>query len=536
MHRKSLRIAVICLIAALALAACGHDAGEGKAIAHAVDAMPVRLDPAVAESPSELLAVNNVFEGLVRQVTDEGGGARIVPGAAESWDISPDGKVYTFRLRRNTHWRLHGRAADVLGKEARDAFNTFVTADDFVFGLRRAIDPATKAVGAATLYPIANAREIHAGSLPPERLGVKAVDAFTLEITLTRPNAMFLYALTQSAAMPCNQEYFEAAKGRYGLESKYILCNGPFYIYRMDATTRLRRNESYAGEWRVSPAAVDLRAIAEPAERLRRLGAENGVDTAIVPEAMAANRPESSVLLQNGTVSLLFNCASPSLSDVKLRVAMCAALDPEALGLARPLPGLLPENVRMGRQRLADLAPPQPGIAHDPERARNLVLELKEAAEPLRLICAPAHERIMRRALQQWQSLFGLRLRAGIEPLEPEELQERLRRGEYDVAIAELRSSSSFALQAMQDHAGAGNPMRYASDTLQEILRGAAQQQESAEAARAIRQAEAHMLQNGAAYPLMPAASRLLLANGVEGLDVSPAGDQIFFGRARKVG
>jgi len=154
---------------------------------------------------------------------------------------------------------------------------------------------------------------------------------------------------------------------------------------------------------------------------------------------------------------------------------------------------------------------------------------------PLRLICAPAHEQILRRALQQWQSLFGLRLRAGIEPLEPEELWERLRRGEYDIAIAELRASSSFALQAMQDYAaGAGNPMRYASDTLREILRGAAQMEDPAEAARAIRQAEAHLLQNGAVYPLMPAAGRLLLAPGVEGLDVSPTGDQIFFGRTKK--
>jgi len=184
---------------------------------------------------------------------------------------------------------------------------------------------------------------------------------------------------------------------------------------------------------------------------------------------------------------------------------------------------------------LGDLAPPQPGVAHEPARARALVLKMEEAEATLRLICSPAHERILRRALQQWQSLFGLRLHADVEPLEPEALEERIARGEYDIAIARLQASSSFALQAMQEFAAAGNSMRYTSDTLDELLRGAAQMADPAEAARAIRQAEAHMLQNGAVYPLMPAASRLLLAPGVEGLGVSPVGDQIFFGRARRV-
>ena len=531
------------LLAALmliSLAACGKESGTGAVIAYAIDAAPVRLDPAIAESASELIIIGNTFEGLVRQTIDETGAARIVPGAAESWEVSSDGRVYTFHLRSNTHWRLHADAKKVLdGKEAVDAFDTYVTAGDFIFGLRRALNPLTKSTSAAALYPIEHAREIHAGELPIDRLGVREINPLTLEITLAQPNDMFLYALTQSAAMPCNQAYFEATKGRYGLGAEYLLCNGPFFVqWSGDTLQRLRRNESYAGERAVLPSAVELRVFEDYAERLQKLGAEAGLDIAAVPTDVISagldfSPEELGPQLQNGTISLLFNCSR--LSDVNVRTAMCAALSYEALELA-PL-GVLPEHVQVGGRRLTELAPLQTGIAHNPDRARKLLLEAENSTAPLALICAPEHEQILRKALQQWQSLFGLRLNANIEALEAEELAPRLRQGEYDVAIAALRASSSSALQTMQEFAspGAGNPMRYQSDILDGLLQGAAQMGSAAEAAKAVRQAEAHLLQNGAVYPLMPSAGRLVMVEGVAGLEISPVGDQVFFGRVTKL-
>ena len=537
------------LLAALmifSLAACKEETGEGAVISYAIDAAPERLDPAIAESTSELMIIGNAFEGLVRQIIDETGSARIAPGAAESWDISPDGRVYTFHLRNNTHWRLHADARKILGsKDAAEAFDTYVTAGDFIFGLRRALNPATNSSGATILYPIENAREIHAGELPPDRLGVKEINPLMLEITLAQPNDMFLYALTQSAAMPCNRAYFEATKGRYGLGAEYLLCNGPFFVqWTGDTLQRLRRNESYAGERAVLPSAVELRVFEDYAERLQKLGAEAGLDIAAVPAGVISagldfSPEELGPQLQNGTISLLFNCSR--LSDVNIRTAMCAALSYEALELA-PL-GVLPEHVQVGGRQLNELAPVQPGIAHNPDRARKLLLEAETSAAqpalvaPLALICAPEHEQLFKNALQKWQSLFGLRLNANIEALEADELASRLRQGEYDAAIAELRASSSSALQTMQEFAspGAGNPMRYQSDILNELLQGAAQMGSAAEAAKAIRQAEAHLLQNGAVYPLMPSSGRLVMVEGVNGLEISPVGDQVFFGRVTKI-
>ena len=530
----------------LSLAACKKESGAGAVIAYAIDAAPVRLDPAIAESACELMIIGNAFEGLVRQIIDADGSARIAPGVAESWEISPDGRVYTFHLRNNTHWRLHADADEVLdGDKAVKAFDTYVTAGDFVFGLRHTLNPATNSTGAAALYPIEHAREVHAGEMPPDRLGVREINPLTLEITLAQPNDMFLYALTQSAAMPCNQAYFEATKGRYGLGAEYLLCNGPFFVqWTGETLQRMRRSESYAGERSVLPSAVELKVVEDYVERLQELGTESGLDIAAVPAGVVSAdlgfSPEelrgAGPQLQNGTISMLFNCSR--LSDVNIRTAMCAALSYEALGLA-PL-GILPEHVQVGGRQLGELAPLQPGIAHNPERARKLLLEAETStahSAPLALICAPEHEQILRKALQQWQSLFGLRLNAKIEALEAEELASRLRQGEYDVAIAALRASSSSALQTMQEFAmpGAGNPMRYQSDILNGLLQGAAQMGSAAGAAKAIRQAEAHLLQNGAVYPLAPAAGRLVTVEGLEGLEISPVGDQVFFGRVTKI-
>ena len=524
----------------LAMAGCNKDDGSGKVINFPVEEAPRSLDPAIARSASELLVVNNCFEGLVRQDAD----GTLVPGAAQSWEISPDGLTYTFHLREDNHWRLHADAKKLLGEEERDAFDTQVTAEDFRFGLMRALAPITASQSADALYAIKNAKAVHEGIAIPEDLGVEAWDRFTVVITLERPNATFLYTLTQSAAMPCSQAYFEATKGRYGLAPRYLLCNGPFYLSTMgDALVQLRKNDGYKKDWAVGPSLVNLRVQPSLETRLQYLGADGGYDAVPVPAALLAEGEADayeSILLQNAALSLLFNCDNAPLDNAKLRTALCAALDPAALGLESP-GMLLTEGVRVGGGQYRTLAGPPKGISHDMNRARKLLneCELEGGKLQLTLLCAPAHDTLLRRALQQWQSLFGLALEVQIETAEPEELLGRLRQGDYDIAVAALPMGSSFALEALRwlaESGSAGNWMRYSSKTLDTLLQGAAQTEDDQACARACLQAEEHLLQNGVVYPLMPLASRLLLAPGVQDLAVSPAGDQIYFGYAKKLG
>jgi ABC-type oligopeptide transport system substrate-binding subunit len=103
------------------------------------------------------------------------------------------------------------------------------------------------------------------------------------------------------------------------------------------------------------------------------------------------------------------------------------------------------------------------------------------------------------------------------------------------MALAPLKGGSSYALNFLQELAGSEsgeNRMRYRSKTFDSLLADAAQKNDAKQVAQGCLQAENHLLQNGVAYPLLAQTSRLLLAPGVSGLMVSPAGDQICFVRA----
>ena len=130
------------------------------------------LDPHKTSTVYEAHILRDMFLGLVT----EDAMSEVIPGAAESWTVSDDGLVYTFKLRQGATW----------------SDGSPVTADDFVFAFQRLQDPATAAEYASMLQKVKNAKEVNAGKAKPEDLGVNAIDANTLEITLIAPTAYFL--------------------------------------------------------------------------------------------------------------------------------------------------------------------------------------------------------------------------------------------------------------------------------------------------------------------------------------------------------
>jgi len=152
-------------------------------------AEPESLDPHKTSTVYEAHVLRDLFLGLVT----EDAKSEVIPGAAESWTVSDDGTVYTFKLRQGATW----------------SDGSPVTADDFVFAFQRLQDPKTAAEYASMLQKVKNAKEVNAGKMKPEELGVKAIDANTLEITLVAPTPYFLEVLTHQSTYPVSKAAIE---------------------------------------------------------------------------------------------------------------------------------------------------------------------------------------------------------------------------------------------------------------------------------------------------------------------------------------
>src|SRR5215207_5225172 len=149
------------LIAGFAMILLGLGAASAEVVYNRGNsADPESLDPHKTSTVYEAHILRDIFEGLVMQDSK----SDLIPGAAESWTLSDDGKTYTFKIRADAVW----------------SNGDPVTAEDFVYSFRRLEDPATGAEYASMLYVIKNGEAVNTGAMKPEEIGVKAIDATTL--------------------------------------------------------------------------------------------------------------------------------------------------------------------------------------------------------------------------------------------------------------------------------------------------------------------------------------------------------------------
>lgn len=236
---KRKKIAAVCtaLLLLFSVTGCGGS-HKNENIYFELNDLPETLDPQTASTDSELLIVKNLYEGLLRKTAD----GKIVGGVAEDYTV--DGLTYTFHLRKDAHW--------FTGED--------LTAEDFVFGLKRALDPATESPFAERLWAVG---------------GVDAVDPHTLVIRLNDTDEQFPETLTTSVCMPCQEKFFRDAGGKYGLSKEDVLCNGSYYLSKWDRENfgvRLYRNAEYSGKVPAENAAVFFSHSTEttPLERLQK--------------------------------------------------------------------------------------------------------------------------------------------------------------------------------------------------------------------------------------------------------------------------
>ena len=307
----------------------------------------------------------NIFDRLVESETTGPGQSALVPGLAESWEVSPDGLTYTFHLREGV--KFHDGAV--------------LTADDVVYTFDRMLNPATKALNTDILTFIAGSQERMDGKADSVS-GLKAVDDRTVQITLTQPYAAFLALLASPGASIYERAFTEKAGDQFGLTPETTNGTGPFILtdYTLNDSETLEANENY---WRGRPKLDKLLIrVVSDSETLRMLFESDEIDVfdldyapTQTPYFFGSDQWKDQVRSgpRVGIYYYNINQAKKPFDDVRVRQAFQMAIDRQTIldknfyGRGKLEDGVMPRG-------LACYTPATP-IEYNPAKAKELLAE-----------------------------------------------------------------------------------------------------------------------------------------------------------------
>lgn len=426
------------LLAITALCGCS-DKGLDAVLACDIPENPQTLDPQQANDPTSTQIVLNLFMGLMRRSLD----GSIQCGTAESYSISDDKLTYSFKLREDIFWANN------------KGFNKQCTAKDFVFGFRRLFSAKTKAPRAKEYFCIKNAENIFNGKIIGENdFGVKALNDFELEITLEKANPRFLELLCEAPAMPCCEEFFNDARGKYGLSDEYTASNGAFYVrkwYYSPYSTAdvchvtLARNSKNAEPFGVCPAVVKFFIEDE----------EDFINDFITGEShciAVSNEKKGQITgkfnceeFSNITVGLSFNENYSLFENSDFRQALALTIPrnsiTEILNSFEMADGIIPKNTSLLNKNYREQAGACKISEFNETEAKQLFKKAKpsidtELLRGARIICKSAESYAAAQyIMQEWQKLGFY---CSIEQLSESEFINRYSKGEYEIAVNEL--------------------------------------------------------------------------------------------------
>ncbi len=409
---------------------------------------PKSLDPQFANDPSSNTVIKNLYSGLVS--SDING--NIVCCNAESYTVSSDQLTYTFTLRQDNYWFYDQNDNDEI--DENEYFP--VTAHDYVFALQRVLDPRMQSPYASNFSCIKNGSSVINGKTAPETAAIFAPDDFTLEITLEYPSAEFLGMLSTAAAYPCNREFFDSTKGRYGLDDNSVMSNGPFYVrqwffdpYGKHNILYMRRNEINVNEkFQVLPSYVSF-TIQNSDSDVQELF-KNGEIECFSTLQNSYNKNKYSVKSSPAiTLGLIFNPQSKTFSNKNLRKALAYSIDRNYLSDqinddTEIASGIIPPAVTLAGRSYRELSSDSQFSVYDPDNARKCLQDAKKelnigSVESVKILvnAETADSGDLHLLSQIWQDTLGIYI--GIEDVTAEEFNKRIADGNYTIALYPLK-------------------------------------------------------------------------------------------------
>ncbi len=525
-HSLSIRRYLLPALIPLLLCSCGRDpvdkspaeqpGGGVPQILHLGNgAEPKALDPHVVTGVTEHNIISALLEGLV---TEDPKTLEPQPGAAESWTVSDDGTVYTFALRSNGKW----------------SNGDTVTAHDFVFSFERMLSPGLSAEYAEMLFVMKNAAAFHEGTLTDfSQVGVRAVNDYTLEITLNAGTPYFLSMLNHYSWYPVHKPTILKHGKMDELHTPWTrpgnyVGNGVFVLdtWEVNKEIVVKKNPLHWDAKIVRLEAIHFHAIEKALTEERAFRAGDLHVTGTVPldkiEKYQQKSPELLMVSPYiGTYYYLFNVEQPPLDDVRVRKALSMSIDRAAI---------CTHVLKAGQLPAYHFVPPDTGgytsqarVTYDIASAKKL---LAEAGYPdgegfpgfeLLYNTNESHRKIAEVIQQMWQK--NLNINVVLKNQEWKVYLDSTQQGDFQVAragwIGDYVDPNTFL--DLWITGGGNNRTRWSNSAYDNFIASAAATSDAAVRFNAFQKAETILLDELPIMPIYLYVSLSLIQPGVRG-------------------
>lgn len=492
---------------------------------------PPTLDPQINNKSVGNTVIDNIFEGLI----SENEKLEIEPGVAEKWDVSDDGLIYTFHLRKDAKWS-DGQP---------------ITTKDFLYAWKRALSPEVAVPRTGDYFHIKNAEEYYKGNIELSEVGFKMVDDHTIKIELGFPlqEDEVLYRFTSSVFFPLREDIVTANPDNWTTSPEKIITNGPFKMksYKMNEELILEKDENY---WdKVNKAMVDELRFVFIDDSLTTLRAfEAGeIDgfTGVPSEEIPRLVMESEEFYIIPTISFSFfalNVNKEPLNNIKVREALVLAIDKVKLteasvsGLSKPATGLVPfgatsigKDFRTEGDKNGSLLSPNGDI----ERAKAA---LAEAGYPdgkgfpkveYLYNASPSNKQTAEMLQEMWKK--NLNIDVELTNVEYKVESERRHSGEFQLARSTWNGSrfpfSFLRIYATGDY---NNNPHYSNPEYDELVNKIEVEMDLVKRDELLHQAEEFILSEHIVCPIAYGTSSMLLSTKAKDIRITPTGSTIF--------
>ena len=327
--KKLCAVALAVAISASVFVGCGSNdsaGGSNQKLLYNVGAVVETIDPALNTAVDGSTIIGNAFEGLVRLDDKD----KAIPGVAEKWEISEDGKTYTFHLRENAKWS-DGQP---------------VKASDFEYAWKRVLNKDTASEYAYQLFYLKNGEEYYNGKAKADDVGVKAKDDKTLEVKINTKTPYFLELMAFPTYMPVRKDIVEANGDKWTQKPETFVTNGPFKLedYQMKDSYKFVKNDNYWNKDAIKLEELTYKMATDSTSSYASLESGDFDMVGVVPPERMEDGKEKGLVQTFPNLGTYFICLNvgnntdklpadvkKALSNKDVRHALALAIDREAI-------------------------------------------------------------------------------------------------------------------------------------------------------------------------------------------------------------